>query len=191
MLSLKAAGAVVLALCSPALVSSTAIPNYTHYALVHQVICTAGKGSAFRIGPRTMLSVGHVTENSGCLIDGQPFTAVTDEGIDFAVIALPKTLRRSGVLKINCDGFKKGEWVYATGYAHGYPWQQTVLLKVSGEQVDGLDILIGSPTVIPGMSGGPVRNLKGEVVGTVNRYSPWFPISLSRPLKGTSVCPHS
>ena len=44
------------------------------------------------------------------------------------------------------------------------------------------------PQVIPGMSGGPILNSRGEVVGVVNRYTREMPLSYSRALKDTSVC---
>jgi hypothetical protein len=187
-MNLPLAGAIALALCSPALVSSSPAPDYTHRPLVHQVICSLGKGSAFRVGPTKFLSVSHVTNLGGCTIDGVAFKATADPGLDFAVIEVPAQLRRGGGFKINCDGFKPGEWVYATGYAYGRPWQQTVTLRVTPQTIGGLQLLWGSPTVIPGMSGGVVMNARGEAVGTINRYSPWAPASLSQPLSETSVC---
>jgi S1-C subfamily serine protease len=56
--------------------------------------------------------------------------------------------------------------------------------------VTGKRVLIGEYNYIPGMSGGPVLDELGQVVGTVNAYIPGTPISLSREMRDTSVCGH-
>ena len=181
--------ATALALLSPVLLSNAAAvtEDYTHRPLVHIVMCTKGSGTAFRTGPTTMISVAHVTDNEGCKVAGQPFTVANDPGLDFSVITTP--VKRGGAFRINCDGFKVGEWYYAAGYAYGRPWQQTVTLRaIATDNGRGLAVLHGYPTVIPGMSGGPIMNAAGEVVGTVNRYTPWAPFSFSQSLSETSVC---
>jgi hypothetical protein len=38
------------------------------------------------------------------------------------------------------------------------------------------------------MSGGPVFSKTGKVVGTVNAYALFYPISFSVELRGTSLC---
>jgi S1-C subfamily serine protease len=82
--------------------------------------------------------------------------------------------------------------VFAIGYAGGWSWQ-TMTRHLATYQVsrDGLQVLIGYPSVIPGMSGGAVVNERGEVVGIINAYVKGSPLSFSRPLKDTSICPHS
>jgi hypothetical protein len=185
---LAKAGAIALAFCPASLASAvTPVTIHLHYPMVHQVKCDKGLGSAFRVGPTRFISVDHVTRNTGCTIDGQPFSAVAEDGLDFSVVEIP-TLRRLGGLKINCGGFHRGDYVYASGYAYGRPWQQMVILRATGQHDGNLAVLYGAPSVIPGMSGGPVMNARGEVVGTINRYMPFFPYSFSQELKGTSVC---
>ena len=181
------AGALALALVSPVFLPAASKPDYTHRPLIHQVDCADSRGTAFRVGPTKFISVAHVTDGKNCTIDGHPFSHVDDPGLDFSVIEIP-ALRRGGAMRINCKGFVVGEYYFASGYALGRPWQQTVTLRATGQVIEGLRLLWGSPTVIPGMSGGPLMNAQGEVVGTVNRYSPWMPMSWSQPLSETSVC---
>ena len=191
---LAKACAFALVLYSPASVSLPAfaapvtimVAPY-HYPLVKQVVCDNGLGTAFRVGPTTLLSVAHVTDNVGCTVDGTPFTHVADEGKDFAVIETP--IVKLGAIKINCDGFKPGGWYYATGFARGLPWQRTILLRASYiKDNEGRHILFGPDMVAPGMSGGPIVNAAGEAVGTINAYIPMFGMSVSQPLSTTSVC---
>lgn len=170
--------------------ADTGTPNtlpVAHYPLVHQIICAKSKGTAFRIGKNEMLSVAHVTSNTGCTIDGIGFNAKNDGDKDFSILDYP--VAKLDGFKINCDGFIPGEWYFAVGYAGGHPWQTMVrILATYVKTGDGLRVLLGSPTVIPGMSGGPVLNKRGEVVGTINKYSRIAPLSLSRALRDTEVC---
>lgn len=180
----------IFAALSLVCVSATPAENpigTTQYPLVHQVVCDRAKGTAFRIGPTTFLSVAHVTSNTGCTIDGYYFTARNDGESDFSILDVPSD--KLGGFKINCDGFIPGEWYYAIGYAQGLPWQQTVTILATYVKIpNGMRLLLGSPTVIPGMSGGPVINSRGEVVGTVNMYTRGAPLSYSRALRDTEVC---
>jgi hypothetical protein len=176
---------VALACAAPLLVSAT--PDRLRigalYQEVRQVVCEEGKGTAFRI-EGGMLSVAHVTKLSDCTIDGKPITARSDDGLDFSRVA---SANKAG-FKINCDGFIPGQWYFAVGYAKGWQWQTMVMLRATYATESGQQELVGPPQVIPGMSGGPVLNAAGEVVGTVNRYHNFYPLSYSQPLKGTSLC---
>ena len=159
--------------------------NVVAYPQVKQVDCATGKGSAF-LTDRGWISVAHVTNQLGCAIDGTPIGAAREGTLDFSRVDYAGKGRG---FKVNCDGFKAGTYVWAIGFAGGYSWQtmtrHLVTYKDSG---DGLRLLLGAPTVIPGMSGGPVLNEAGEVVGVVNAYSLGFPVSFSRALRDTSVC---
>jgi hypothetical protein len=185
--------AALLAPVAIACVSATPAPPETYrqlvnYPLVHQVLCLEGKGTAFRVGRTRFLSVAHVTTMHGCAIDGVPIIDnIEDRKNDFSAVDVPTP--KLGGFKVNCDGFIPGQWYHAIGYAWGLPVQTSIAvyatyLKAPG----GKRVLIGPYTVIPGMSGGPVLNSKGEVVGLVNAYLPGTALSFSRELKDTEAC---
>ena len=180
---------LALAFAGVLLTSASDVPTtyYVAYPQVEQVRCPGGYGTAFRAGGQ-WISVDHVTRLGGCFVGAMPAPARPEGNLDFTVIAPAK---RHG-LKINCEGFKKDEIYWAIGYAKGLPIQRAIRLIGTADSADnGMATLVGWPTVIPGMSGGPVINLEGEVVGTVNMYSKTLPISLSVELRGTSLCRNS
>lgn len=185
---LRIAGALA-ALCLSTSAAQTTVPASTlaHYPQVKQVICAKSRGSAVRIGNDTFISVTHVTTNSGCSIDGEPITVTySDGGLDFSIL---RTARPGRGLEIDCGGFVPGEYYFATGFAYGWPIQTTILIRsTSLRSFNGLAILYGPQTVIPGQSGGALLNAAGKIVGVVNAYNPVLLLSFSRALKDTPLC---
>lgn len=182
---------IVKVLCAAALVAApvpASAPDalFVHIPAIHQVVCNEGLGTAFEAGG-WMISVAHVTSLHGCHIGNMPVFPKPEGELDFSTIALP-----ANGFRINCQGFRDGEIYWAVGYAQGLPIQRMITLVGTGEHdPNGEAILIGYPTVIPGMSGGPIIDSGGRVVGTVNMYAIDYPLSFSRELKDTSVCSKS
>lgn len=161
---------------------------YLNYPLVHRVDCDEGRGTAFRVGQNHWLSVAHVTSLHNCTIDGAPIAVTEQDGTrDFTRLDTHRAVPNG--FRINCHGFIPGQWYWSVGFAGGKPYQTAIALYATyAHAANGLRVLIGPYAVIPGMSGGPVMDRTGAVVGTVNAYIPGTGISLSRELKTTSVC---
>lgn len=179
---------------APMLVSAS-LPEtitYTYHPDIVMVQCADRRGTAFRVGSRAFYSVNHVTSARGCMIDGMPVTVTfADKGRDFSVLRVGA--EKPGGIKPNCGGFVDGEIYYAVGHARGEYRQRMVAVRYSSMATKmypwrEFGVLIGAEAFIPGMSGGPVLTVSGEVVGTINGYSPITGVSFSQPLSGTAVC---
>lgn len=183
--------AIALALCSPALISAqnTSAP-VANYPQVKKVMCDHSSGTAFRVEGNLWVSAAHVTDDSGCRIDGLLINATAEPELDLSTAPAPPSDVRG--FKVNCNGFKPGRWVFAIGHARGWSWQ-TMIMSLATFQKDlaGKRAIFGLPAYIPGMSGGPVLNEDGTVAGVVNAYVPGTPWSLSRELKDSSICKNS
>lgn len=161
--------------------------TFIDHPSVRQVLCTEGRGSAFQTD-HGWVSVAHVTAMKGCFIDGQPIEVTEQDGEhDFSRLNVFSI--RNVPMRIDCSGYKPGEYYWSAGYAFGRPFQTRIRIMATGFSLpDGKRILVGEYSVIPGMSGGPIYNDAGEVVGLVNAFLPGSGISLSRELKDTSLC---
>lgn len=155
---------------------------FVNYPMVRMVDCGLSRGTAFYAENR-LISASHVTDVP-CFVDGKFLKQTHEEGLDFS--SEPSSIKG---YKINCEGFKEGETYLAVGHAHGSTVQRLLILTGTGEEAsNGAALLWGWPSVIPGMSGGPILNMRLEVVGIVNAYLPGWPVSFSRELKDTSLC---
>jgi S1-C subfamily serine protease len=185
-------GKAALAFSAPLLLSAVPdAPVYVSHAYVHRMVCAEGRGTAFQVNDNTALTVSHVASMTDCRIDGIPVEMVeNDPDSDFAILRY--RFSRHGGLRLSCEGFRDGEAYFAIGHAKGLPVQQVLSaqfwLALPDLPFSQLETLYSPTPFIPGMSGGPVFNSRGAVVGTVNAYNPYAPLSFSLPLSETSVC---
>jgi hypothetical protein len=163
---------------------------FTHHPYVERVSCFNASGTAFKISDGRWLTAAHVADNLGCTIDGKPITILEmDEAGDFAIIDVPDN--RKGGIEVNCLGYRDGQWVWGLGHGRGYREPQIVSARYSAVLTwlysKKWGILEGN-RFVPGMSGGPVLDSTGRVVGLVNAYGIYQRISFSRQLRDTSIC---
>lgn len=190
------AGALALAL-NPSGQASTS-HTFVAHPFIEKITCRTiddgeikgVSGTGFKLDTGQWVSVNHVTENMDCQLDDKPITVTyADEIGDFSIFTVDDN--RRGGIKADCSGYQDRQWYFATGHARGDPYPEVIaimfskLLDLGSER--GWATLVYN-AVIPGQSGGPVFNVKGEAAGTINAFNPWFPISYSRQLKDTPIC---
>ena len=186
---LHALMAALLGLASPFAAPVMADEPAQLFGAMTMIECGDARGTAFRIGRRLIVSAHHVTSSGPCRIGAAPLVLVReDAATDFALLRGPPGPVH---LKLRCTGFRAGRAYWATGWAQGRFRLTTRLVATADRSpgsggAGGLFVLVGM--VWPGMSGGPVVDRRGRVVGIVNRRALAAPLVQSRSLADTPLC---
>lgn len=139
----------------------------------------------------------HVVQNSDmCLIDDEPATILQSEpDKDFALVS--SNTGDMVPLKYSCADFQPGKHYFGIGYPPPRGLTITHLVATNTfftpypEDID-MQSLLGSRVmwgpIYHGMSGGPVVDINGTVIGINSATSAPTPFSESQPLSATSLC---
>jgi hypothetical protein len=163
----------------------------THH-FIEKITCDEGVGTGFKLSTGQWVSVDHVTSLSNCSVDGIPiFVTHSDPAGDFSTFIVPGDNRKGGI-KPDCSGFQDRRWYFGTGHARGLPILTSIPVMYSSflnwsAHPRGWKILAYN-RYIPGQSGGPALNERGEATGTVNAFGVFQNYSASRQLKDSIVC---
>lgn len=182
-------------------------PYFLDDATITQVTCPTGDdgawlGTAFYLGNGKWMTARHVIRDEdsrdkhlfpACYVGGKKIT-VTEVGIgfrDYAIFTADIYPQYRAIL--SCNGFSQSLHYYATGYAEGNPWPVTQRLVGSGS--NSLEPGVGNNEALlrgastEGMSGGPVSDDDGVVVGLVSAGAgEGVTMEMFLPLADTSVC---
>lgn len=172
--------------------------------LVVQLICTEIKvnakgghdeytGTAFFVGTHTLMTADHVVAGMTCTVGDKKVTITEeDANLDYAIVTTPASMKEpEEVLNYSCDGYKKDQEYLAVGFALGQDKVvQSLRASSSHDEQDGFEaeaLLVGK--TFEGMSGGPIFDRQGYVVGIVNGGDKEGRASVaSRELRQTSIC---
>lgn len=159
---------------------------------VEQLVCLddygVKRGTGVRVDGDIVLTAYHVVSHAKCTISGSPVeTIFIDELRDVAAVRTAN--REASTTVINCNGFKRGETYFAIGWAFG---EKLVIQQVIGtgklrNSADFRNMAALKGSTYPGMSGGPIVDSRGLLVGIVNAGNPVGSM-LSRPLSETWLC---
>lgn len=136
----------------------------------------SGQGSGFIIGSDgVVLTNAHVVSDAEEVIvrlaDGREFTATdvkADDRADVAVVTIDVDETLPFLPMGNDEEMEIGDWVLAFGSPFGMHRSVTqgiISAKGRGLVGDGKEFLQTDAAVNPGNSGGPLLNLRGEVIG--------------------------
>ena len=187
-------GKLAVALAAPFAMSAMDAPARTQEGIaaesrpeIVRVQCLTSSGTAFYVGPTTLVSVAHVTDGPFCHIGGKPFDVVHRKD-DFSILKVAEPVGKW--LRVDCRGFSAGKRYTAWGFARGLYTLTSIDIIAKGEIFYGFSRLWGVFNVIPGQSGGPISP-DGEpdlATGSVNVYNAERGDSGSTAFKDTILC---
>lgn len=167
---------------------------------ISQVICGNMTGTVEVVGQGRMVTAFHVVADergspkTNCMVKGRPAKVISyDSKLDFAI--LNGDTYKSDYYLYDCNGFTQGQLYIAVGYPGGrFVANLLVAGSIASETMEtktkqtfhGMRMLQGA--VYPGMSGGPIVDLSGRVVGIVNATNLNHTTAYARELRDTELC---
>jgi len=142
---------------------------------VPEIICVgpdgAVSGSGSYIESTYVLTAAHVVSGRQCMIDDKPIETIYLDGKnDLAVVKTSEP--GTALMTISCARLKAGDEAFAVGYANGTDFVAQRLQAI-GRTVPSKNASFGGEAIyrgriFHGMSGGPVVDGNGSLVGIVN-----------------------
>lgn len=128
-------------------------------------------GSGFRIHENLVITAAHVTGTLGsCKVDGYPADVVyTDYNTDVSIIFVPNILPGP---PLGISSTNRLEKCYAVGYTYT-PDDVVLLVSVGNVMHASREYTLHNAGIQSGMSGGPVLNGHGDVIGLTSYVLQW------------------
>jgi S1-C subfamily serine protease len=193
----------------PSLVEPRDVPASDYSIPLDSIVrirCGNSRGTAEVINGNVLLTASHVVKGRDCVIDDgseEPARLVYDRpDMDYAILYANTGDRRR--IPINCGGFITGDIYFMVGFAGGIDFVVQIA-EATGEFANRRDYKSGQPfhhvrtlrgvvthraSAIGGMSGGPVFNRFGEMVGIIvaSPTDKTKPEAYVRELRHTFIC---
>jgi S1-C subfamily serine protease len=178
---------------SPSITSS----YFINLNSIVRIRCGPLLGTAVVVDHNILYTVNHVLfKSQNCTLNGNPLTVIyQNKSLDFAVVSgdtgkIPR-------IEINCSGFVTSEQYFLIGYAEGTEFAINkgiateqfgdFIDRPTGQPFDHVRILTGESH--HGMSGGPILDSSGRLVGIINAVSIGkISRTYSREMKDTFAC---
>lgn len=185
--ALAAAALSLIAVVSPA--SAQTDPA------IRPVQCGQDHGTVFATEDGDFITAAHVARGGNCRLNASHPIRVMNY-YDRADYARGRAGSFDGSLRVSCEPIIAGEQYIMVGYPAGTDQAIHVFGRATGDshdidqpgvRIDGL-VSIRGGGVVRGMSGGPVLNQNGDVVGIISAVSASSRITLVQPIINTRYC---